>query len=80
MTSDACCVSSECSSPDCIQLTDRELAVCETVCMDNGPVSFSHVRRSTGLHQEIVSRILRRLVNHGAVKKENGKYSCSASQ
>ncbi len=70
----ACCVTVACSNLDCIQLTDRELAVCETVCSSGVPIGFSSVKRSVGFHQEIVSRILRRLVNHGAIEKVDGKY------
>jgi DNA-binding HxlR family transcriptional regulator len=43
-------------------------------------VGFNDVRRAVGLHQEIVSRILRRLVNHGAVRKEGGRYVCNGGQ
>jgi len=43
-------------------------------------VGFSEVRRSVGLHQEIVSRILKRLMNHGAVRRKDGKYVCNGGQ
>ena len=76
----ACCAAGGCSSPDCIQLTERELAVCRTVCASSAPVGFSEVRRSVGLHQEIVSRILKRLMNHGAVRRKDGKYVCNGGQ
>ncbi|HME18291.1 MAG TPA: hypothetical protein VKF15_00970 [Nitrososphaerales archaeon] len=76
----ACCAAGGCSSPDCIQLTQRELAVCQTVCRSGVPVSFSEIKRSVGLHQEIASRILRRLLNHGAIEKRGGKYSCKTGQ
>jgi predicted transcriptional regulator len=63
-----------CDSPDCLQLTDREIAVCSTICSSESPVAFSTIRKTVGYHQEVVSRILRRLVNHGAVEKVRGKY------
>ena len=37
-------------------------------------MGFSAVKRSVGLHQELVSRILRRLTTHGAIEKVHGKY------
>ncbi len=70
-----CCTVGSCPEPDCLQLTDRELRVCETVCSSPLPLGFGSVRRAVGFHQEIVSRILRRLVNYGALEKVEGKYS-----
>lgn len=45
-----------------------------TVCSSKEPVAFSIVKKSVGYHQEVVSRILRRLVNYGAIEKVRGKY------
>jgi DNA-binding HxlR family transcriptional regulator len=50
------------------------MAVCQIVCSNVEPIGFSAVKRTVGLHQEIVSRILKRLVNHGAIEKVEGKY------
>jgi DNA-binding IclR family transcriptional regulator len=75
-----CCAAGECSSPDCIQLTQRELAVCQTICESGVPVGFSEIKRVVGLHQEITSRILKRLLNHGAIEKRGGKYGCKTGQ
>lgn len=61
-------------------MTERESLVCETVCQSEVPLAFSEVKRSVGLHQEIVSRILRRLQKHGAVEKVSGRYRCKVSQ
>jgi DNA-binding HxlR family transcriptional regulator len=58
----------------CVELTDREFSVCNIICGSRGPVSFSQLKRYTELHQEILSRIVRRLVIHGVVKKEEGRY------
>jgi predicted transcriptional regulator len=63
-----------CEGADCLQLTERELRVCETVCGSTEPLGFSAVKRSVGLHQELVSRILRRLAIYGAIEKVHGKY------
>jgi DNA-binding HxlR family transcriptional regulator len=69
----SCCVAT-CEGNDCLQLTDRELLVCETVCSSAEPIGFGAVKRSVGLHQELVSRILRRLTTYGAIEKVQGKY------
>jgi DNA-binding MarR family transcriptional regulator len=37
-------------------------------------MAFSAVRNRLGYHQEVLSRILKRLVNYGAVEKFRGKY------
>jgi DNA-binding HxlR family transcriptional regulator len=63
-----------CGDPSCLQLTEREAQVCMAVCASKEPVAFSMVKRSLGFHQEVLSRILRRLVNYGAIEKVRGKY------
>jgi hypothetical protein len=63
----------------CVELTDREFSVCNFICDSPAPVSFSQLRRSTELHQEILSRIVRRLVIHGVVAKEEGRYKAALS-
>ena len=63
-----------CSSSDCLQLTERESEVCMAICASGEPIAFSTLRSRVGYHQEIVSRILRRLVKHGAIEKFRGKY------
>ena len=74
------CCAAECNANNCLQLTDREMLVCETVCNSSKPLSFSSVKRSVGLHQELVSRILRRLTTHGAIEKAQGRYTRKVSQ
>ena len=63
-----------CEGPDCLQLTEREAQVCIAVCTSSEPVSFSALKTELGYHQEVVSRILRRLVNHRAIEKVDGRY------
>jgi DNA-binding MarR family transcriptional regulator len=63
-----------CENSDCLQLTEREAQVCMTVCSSPEPVAFSAVMRAVGYHQEVVSRILKRLVNYGALEKFRGRY------
>ncbi len=59
----------------CVELTEREYSVCSLVCGASEPVSFTELRRSTQFHQEILSRIVRRLVVYGIVKKsDDGRY------
>ena len=69
-----CCPVAMCGNGDCLQLTEREAQVCTTICTSEEPVRFSAVKRTLGFHQEVVSRILKRLVNHGAIEKFRGKY------
>ena len=70
----AACCETECDSGDCLQLTRREEIVCGTICSSETPLSFSKIRESSGLHQEILSRILRRLSVYGALERVDGKY------
>ncbi len=70
----ACCETLECDSGDCLQLTPREEDVCITVCDSGTPLSFSRIKERSGLHQEVLSRILRRLSIYGALEKVDGKY------
>ncbi len=75
-----CCSAGGCCADDCLQLTEREASVCETICASGEPVGFSAIKRKLGFHQEVVSRILKRLVNYGAVEKVSGKYRKKTGQ
>jgi DNA-binding HxlR family transcriptional regulator len=44
------------------------------VCSSAEPVAFSALKNGLGYHQEVISRILRRLLNYGAIEKVRGKY------
>jgi len=44
------------------------------ICKSEEPVTFSALKNSLGYHQEVISRILRRLVNHRAIEKVRGRY------
>jgi DNA-binding HxlR family transcriptional regulator len=63
----------------CVEVTEREFSVCNFICDSRGPVWSSQLKRHTELHQEIISRIVRRLVIHGVVKKEEGRYKGALS-
>jgi DNA-binding HxlR family transcriptional regulator len=80
MMSHACCIACPTCNEDCLQLTDREFQVCETVCLSGAPISFSAVKRTVGFHQEIVSRTLKRLVVYGAIERVGGKYRRKVGQ
>jgi DNA-binding IclR family transcriptional regulator len=69
----ACCTD-DCMKADCVQLTERESTVCSVICGSSEPVSFGRLKEATSLHQEIVSRIVRRLVVHGLVRKTDEGY------
>ena len=70
----ACCETLDCDSGDCLQLTPREEVVCSTVCESGAPLSFSTIKEWSGLHQEVLSRILHRLSVYGALEKVDGRY------
>ena len=70
----SCCPVAVCDSPDCLQLTEREAQVCMAICSSEEPVAFSALKDRLGYHQEVVSRILKRLVNYRAIEKFRGKY------
>ena len=68
------CPTRNCNPNEWVELTDREVSVCARICASTEPISFTEVKRSTKLHQEIVSRVVRRLAIHGLIKKVDGKY------
>lgn len=48
--------------------------MCAVICGSTAPVSFKRLKETTDLHQEIVSRIVRRLMIHGLVEKTEAGY------
>jgi DNA-binding HxlR family transcriptional regulator len=68
------CPSGKCDPDDCVELTSREASVCGIICDASGPVSFTLLKATAGLHQEVVSRTVRRLAIHGLVRKVEGGY------
>jgi DNA-binding MarR family transcriptional regulator len=75
-----CCTDEWCKSERSVQLTEREAEVCEIIHGSDEPVSFGDLRKDTGFHQEIVSRIVRRLSAHGLVRKTPKGYLPEVSQ
>jgi hypothetical protein len=53
----------------CVELTQREYTVCSEICAASSSISFSELKQRSAFHQEILSRILRRLEVHGLVQK-----------
>jgi len=68
------CAAGNCDTSECVELTNRESLVCSIVCQSQEPVSFTRLKEATDFHQEVLSRIVRRLAVHGLVKKVDGKY------
>ena len=75
-----------CDDGPCIDwkqnLNHRDVVVCEIVCSSTKPLGFNEIKRLTGLHQEVLSRILRRLQISGNIGKVSSKYDrcCSPGQ
>jgi predicted transcriptional regulator len=70
----SCCSVSMCDSSDCLQLTEREEQVCMAICASTEPVTFSSLKKTLGYHQEVISRILKRLMNYQAIERVRGRY------
>ena len=68
------CSPQSCARDDCVDLTEREALVCKFIRDSSEPISFSELKREAGLHQELVSRIVRRLVTYGLAEKAGGRY------
>lgn len=63
---------------DCVELTDKEWGVCRSISEAEEGVRFGDLKRSSQLHQEVLSRIVRRLRVHGLVENVDGKYRSSS--
>jgi predicted transcriptional regulator len=68
--------SAGCSELDCVELTERESTVCNLICRSEKPISFSQLKQASNFHQEIVSRIIHRLIVHHVVKRSDSGYEC----
>jgi DNA-binding HxlR family transcriptional regulator len=75
------CGPGPCAEEDCVELTERESSICRTICDAPQPISFGELKASTSLHQEVLSRAVRRLIIHGLIRKEtDGRYKGECSQ
>lgn len=78
------CCSVTGKAEDCVDLTDREYKICTLVSNAKG-ITFGQLKHVANIHQEVLSRILRRLRYYGLIDKTNGAYvskvkSCCVSQ
>lgn len=55
-------------------LSPRDIEVCEFICDSPSPLRFNEIKKEVGIHQEKLSRVLKRLVVHGYVTKFDSKY------
>lgn len=58
-----------CESDSCLKLSEREMAVCHIVCSSRGAVTFGMLKETSQLHQEKLSRVLKRLAFYGCIDK-----------
>lgn len=56
-------------------LSARDVEVCVLICESPRPLGFNEIQRSVGIHQEKLSRTLKRLLLHGFILKEQAKYN-----
>jgi len=65
-----------------LQLSEREIRVCNIICKSDKPLGFNEISRMTELHQEVLSKILRRLLFSKDIERIDNKYGkcCSISQ
>lgn len=63
-------------------LSSRDVEVCVLICSSIVPLGFNEIKRTTGFHQEILSRILKRLIFMGNVSKNGTRYErcCNSGQ
>lgn len=73
------CSSDSCEKDDCVRLKQRKFVVWGSICTSAGQISFSQLKHSAELHQEILSRIIRRLVVHSVVKRSECGYECDCT-
>ena len=78
MPTGCCCPQRIASNEDCVQLTPREAQVCITLCSLRSPCLSPSSRQTSGLHQEVLSRIVRRLTIHGLAAKVEGSIKGNA--
>ena len=58
-----------------MEFTEREKNVCNIIC-DSGKIRFTDIKNKSGLHQEILSRILRRIGDDCNITKFRDGYKC----
>ncbi|ASI14178.1 hypothetical protein Mia14_0899 [Candidatus Mancarchaeum acidiphilum] len=58
-----------------MELTGREKNVCGIIC-GSERIRFTDIKKRSGLHQEILSRILRRIKDSCDILRLEGGYKC----
>ncbi|MEM0139825.1 MAG: hypothetical protein QXZ44_04350 [Ferroplasma sp.] len=61
------------------EFTDREKVVCSIIC-ENGKIRFTEIKKESGLHQEILSRTLKRISDDCNIIRCSDGYECKNSQ
>ncbi len=59
-----------------MEFTDREKHVCMIIC-DYGKIRFTDIKKISGLHQEILSRVLKRINDDCGISKSSDGYKCT---
>lgn len=54
-------------------LSDREETICRIICEEHA-VRFNQLKRLSGFHQEILSRILKRNIGNCGIEKDGNFY------
>ncbi len=55
-------------------LSKRDVELCEIICKSSEPLGFNQIKKHAGIHQEKLSRSLKRLVMYGYILKYDTKY------
>lgn len=69
-----CCVPGS-GAGGCLDLTFREMEVCKLVCASQSPIRFSVLKRATGMHQTVLTRIIHTLEVHRVIEKTPEGYA-----
>ncbi len=70
------CASCTCCSTERATIGSREKEALYKIVDMNGKARFNQLKKKTGYHQEILSRVLKRLVWSGYIwKDEDGNYN-----
>jgi DNA-binding MarR family transcriptional regulator len=58
-----------------MEFTEREKNVCRII-YDSEKIRFTDIKKKSGLHQEILSRILKRIGDDCSISKSRDGYEC----
>ncbi len=60
------------------KFTEREKNVCNIICSSD-KIRFTDIKKKSDLHQEILSRTLKRIKDDCSISKCSGGYKCNKS-